>query len=723
MTGGRLVVLGTTGKNFAAGMSGGIAYVYDPEGAFPPMCNTEMVDLVQVPAGGDEESWLHDLVAEHAAKTGSSVASSLVASDDAWRSALGNFVKVYPRDYRRMLEASAEAASQVSASSQSTSPPTPTYARAFTTSGGSRRHFSTSSKRQFGVHAGADAVRAVDRSDPMDKAAGFMKYDRRDALKRDPKDRASDWEEINDAAMMTERATEQSARCMDCGTPFCQSHTGCPIGNVIPKFNDLVYRGQWYDALLQLEVTNNFPEITGRVCPAPCEGACTLGITDPAVSIKSIEAAIADKGFEEGWVQPTIPERRSGKRVAIVGSGPAGMAAAAQLNSAGHEVTVYERNDRAGGLLTYGIPNMKLEKGIVRRRLELLEASGIDIVTGVEVGADVALEELLGENDAVLLTTGATVPRDLDIEGRDLDGIHVAMDYLEPTMRSLLADGEPLDGRFPLDIDVEEGATDFPDAKGKKVVVIGGGDTGVDCIATAIRQHADDVTSFEILDQPPEDRASNNPWPTWPRISRTDYAHSEYLATHGKDPRKYSIMAKRFISDGAGRVAGVETVGVEWTDGGLKEIEGSEEIHDADLVFLALGFSGPERSVVRAEGSDDYHVSINRANNFQTARGSFFRTDNDKLYVAGDCRRGQSLVVWAIDEGRQAAREIDIALMGQTALAVSGGVKQLKFTASLNSSRRLIQLLAREVAMVATASIPPSPFSATALSRASVGDV
>eukprot|EP00941_MAST-03F_sp_MAST-3F-sp1_P005242 g5242.t1 len=526
----------------------------------------------------------------------------------------------------------------------------------------------------------------INRDDPDDKPHGFMKYSRQDALKRDPSVRANDWEEINDIKEQSNRAVTQSARCMECGTPFCQSATGCPIGNVIPKFNDLVYHDQWYEAFLQLVVTNNFPELTGRVCPAPCEGSCVLGINESPVSIKCIEAAIADKAWQEGWVTPSLPERRSGKTVAIVGSGPAGMAAADQLNRAGHSVVVYERNDRPGGLLTYGIPNMKLDKSVVSRRFEILEESGIDFVTNVEIGKDIMLEELISDNDAVLLTTGATTPRDIDIEGRSLDGIYYAMDYLEPVMKDLLEDGRQLAGRFAKAVPhkMEElQKCNIPNASGKKVIVVGGGDTGVDCIATALRQGAKSINSFEILDAPPETRSDENPWPLWPRIMRTDYAHSECISKQGRDPRKYSVMATRFISDNSGEnVSGVETVDIDWSDGTLKRVEGSEKIHEADLVFLALGFSGPEHSV-----TNGIHLGVNKANNFETSRGKFFHTSIDKLYVAGDCRRGQSLVVWAIDEGRQAARSIDIDLMGQSALAVSGGVKQLKFTASLNSSK------------------------------------
>lgn len=488
----------------------------------------------------------------------------------------------------------------------------------------------------------------------MGKHTGFMEYPRKAVPYRDAKERIGDFEEIFTPAS-EEHLRIQGARCMDCGVPFCQSANGCPIDNLIPEWNDLVYNGRWREALDRLHRTNNFPEFTGRACPAPCEGACVLGITDPPVTIKNIENAIIERGWAEGWVKPSRPKERTGKRVAIIGSGPAGLAAADQLNKAGHSVTVYERADRIGGLLMYGIPNMKLDKRVVDRRVDLLRESGIEFVTNADVGRNVDPKEIASKFDAVLLATGATRPRDLPIPGRALAGIHFAMEFLTANTKRLL------DGRAE---------RDFIDAKDKNVLVIGGGDTGADCIGTALRHGCRSVINLELLDAPPPTRAPDNPWPLWPKILRTDYAHEEAIAKFGADPRNYAIVSKRFIDDGSGRVRAVETQRIEWrTNGGrpqMKEIEGTLQEFDADLVLLAMGFVGPESYVAEALG-----VELDERTNYRAAHGDF-RTSVPGVFAAGDCRRGQSLVVWAINEGRGAARAIDLYLRGTTRLPAPG---------------------------------------------------
>ena len=486
----------------------------------------------------------------------------------------------------------------------------------------------------------------------MGKPTGFKEFERTAIPYRDAAVRMVDYQEIFTDADVAHLKT-QGARCMDCGVPFCQSEPhGCPVYNLIPEWNDLVYRGEWREALDRLHATNNFPEFTGRVCPAPCEGACVLGITDPAVTIKNIEKSIIDKGFAEGWVTPTPPAVRTGRTVAVVGSGPAGLAAADQLNKAGHTVTVYERADRIGGLLMYGIPNMKLGKDVVDRRVDLLRAEGIDFVTGVAVGdgseGSTDVRELKAQFDAVLLATGATVPRDLPIPGRDLSGIHFAMEFLTANTKSLL-DSEHADGAYI-------------SAKGKKVIVIGGGDTGTDCIGTSLRHECASLVNFEIMPQPPEGRADGNPWPEWPRIFRVDYGHEEAAEKFGDDPRVYCISGKSFVDNGNGHVKGIVTVEVEWKDGRPVEIEGSEKEWEADLILLSMGFLGPEHGA-----SDPLGIDYDARSNYAAEYGRY-ATSIEGVFAAGDCRRGQSLVVRAINEGREAAREIDRSLMGSTNL-------------------------------------------------------
>lgn len=493
----------------------------------------------------------------------------------------------------------------------------------------------------------------------MGKPTGFLEIPRELPADRSPCERIQDWQEFHEH-QPEEKLRAQGARCMDCGIPFCHSGnllagmaSGCPINNLIPEWNDLVYRGLWREALDRLHKTNNFPEFTGRVCPAPCEGSCVLGINSPPVTIKSIECAIIDKGFDEGWVVPVAPAVRTGKKVAIVGSGPAGLAAAAQLNRAGHWVTVFERADRPGGLLMYGIPNMKLDKEtVVMRRLKLLEAEGVKFVCNTEIGRDYPSERLLQDFDAVILATGATKPRDLPIEGRSLRGVHFAMEFLTANTQALLA-GKPLHN--------------FISAAGKDVVVIGGGDTGTDCVGTAIRHGCRSLVQLEILPKPPLERAPDNPWPQWPKVYRMDYGQEEAAAVFGADPRRYLVTAKRFLGDEAGQVKAVEIVQVEWgrDEKGRfvpKEVAGTEKILPAQLVLLAMGFLGPEDTVFRG-----LNVERDERSNVKAEHGKF-ATSIPGVFAAGDCRRGQSLVVWAINEGRGAARECDRYLMGETEL-------------------------------------------------------
>ncbi len=493
----------------------------------------------------------------------------------------------------------------------------------------------------------------------MGKPTGFMEYTRKLPQDRPPARRIGDWDEFHEH-MPEEALREQGARCMDCGVPFCHTGkliggmaSGCPVNNLIPEWNDLVYRGDWKEALDRLHKTNNFPEFTGRVCPAPCEGSCVLAINEPAVTIKNIEVSIIDRGFEEGWVIPRPPEKRTGKRVAIVGSGPAGLSAAAQLNAAGHDVTVYERDDRVGGLLMYGIPNMKLDKAIVQRRLELRAVEGVRFVTNTEIGKDIPAKKLVDDFDAVVVCTGATKPRDLPTEGRELSGIHFAMDFLRANTKSLL-DSDHADGHYI-------------SAKGKDVIVIGGGDTGTDCVGTSMRHGCRSLVQFEILPKPPLERADDNPWPQWPKVYRMDYGQEEAAAVFGHDPREYCIMTKRFVGDDQGRVKELHTVLIEWSKGdngrfAPHEVPGTEKVYPAQLVLLAMGFLGPEEAVIAQLG-----LETDERSNIKAEYGRY-ATSIPGVFAAGDCRRGQSLVVWAFNEGREAARECDRYLMGATAL-------------------------------------------------------
>ena len=473
----------------------------------------------------------------------------------------------------------------------------------------------------------------------MGKTTGFLELDREVESYRDVEIRIKDYDEIFTGIHNSIQLQQQGARCMDCGVPFCQSADGCPVDNLIPEWNDLVYNDSWKDALERLHKTNNFPEFTGRVCPAPCEGACVLGINSPAVTIKNIEQSIVDKGFDEGWITPRNVSSCSGKKVAIIGSGPAGLAAADELNQMGHSVTVYERSDRIGGLLMYGIPNMKLGKDIVNRRINLLRSEGVEFIVNTDIGQDLMVAELRNKFDAIVFTTGATKARDLAAENRDAKGIYPAMEYLKENYKSLLDHGHVNKNQFS--------ATD------KDVVVIGGGDTGTDCIGTALRQGAKSIVNFELMLKPPLDRADKNPWPEWPIIYRVDYGHEEAASVYGKDPRRYQLLTKSFIKDKEGDVSGIKTVNVEFENGHLNEIPDTEKIWDAQLVLLSMGFVSPEHYL-----SDDAEIELDERGNYKAEHGNF-STSKQGIFSAGDCRRGQSLVVWAINEGRGVAKSVD----------------------------------------------------------------
>ncbi len=493
----------------------------------------------------------------------------------------------------------------------------------------------------------------------MGKPTGFLEFPRELPTDRDPQERTKNWKEFHDH-LSEGKLQKQGSRCMDCGVPFCHTGTliagmasGCPVNNLIPEWNDLIYKNLWQEALDRLHKTNNFPEFTGRVCPAPCEAACVLGINSPPVTIKNIEYSIIERGFAEGWVAPVIPAKRTGKKVAVVGSGPAGLSAAAQLNRAGHTVTVFERADRIGGLLMYGIPNMKLEKEYVDRRVRVMEQEGVTFVVNTEVGKNYPAEKLMTEFDAVVLCTGATKPRDLPVPGRDLKGVHFAMEFLHKNTKSLL-DSKLKDGQYI-------------SAKDKDVIVIGGGDTGTDCVGTSMRHGCKSLTQFEILPKPPDERAPDNPWPQWAKVYMLDYGQQEVAKKFGADPRAYSLSTKRIEGDASGAVKAIHTIQVRWMKGEngqfqMKEVAGTEKIYPTQLVLLAMGFLGPEDPLLKA-----LKVEQDPRSNIKAEYGKY-NTSIPRVFAAGDARRGQSLVVWAINEGRGAARECDRYLMGHTEL-------------------------------------------------------
>ncbi len=477
----------------------------------------------------------------------------------------------------------------------------------------------------------------------MGKLKGFIEIDRQKAPTRPVDQRVQDWHEVY-LPYPTPDLREQGARCMDCGIPFC--HEGCPLGNLIPDWNDLVYRGKWHAAIERLHKTNNFPEWTGRLCPAPCEGSCVLAIDSEAVTIKSIELSIVEHAFDEGWIRAEPPQSRSGKTVAVVGSGPAGLAAADQLNRAGHLVTVFEKSDRVGGLLRYGIPEFKMEKRFLSRRLDVMEAEGVVFKTGINVGADLPAEELRSSHDAMLLAGGAGWPRDLRVPGRELRGVHFAMEYL--TQQNRICEGDVVS------------EAEHISASGKRVVIIGGGDTGADCLGTTHRQDAKSVAQFELLPRPPDERDPGNPWPTWPNIFRVSPAHEE-----GGD-RLYAVSTLGFSGDADGNVQSLQGVKVEMRrEGGrptFEPIPGSEFEMDVELVLLAMGFVGPERDGLLSE------LGVALTNHGNVSRDKNWMTSVPGVFTAGDMQRGQSLIVWAIAEGRSAARGIDAYLMGSSNL-------------------------------------------------------
>lgn len=659
MTGGRIVVLGNVGRNFAAGMSGGIAYVLDMAQDFEEKVNKELVELSQL-TEPSEIAFLRGLLEDHKHYTGSEIANRILNDFNRF---LKKFVKVLPTEYKKVLELEEKKKLEAKKKEVSNYFSTIKEDPEADITGGEFSRPKPSKKDEPKVQDLEDTIVDVKAEEgkalKLDKVGGFVKYARRSEKYRPVKSRLNDWNELN-SRLTKEDLKYQTARCIDCGIPFCQSDTGCPISNIIPKWNELVFKDRWFDAYQRLIMTNNFPEFTGRICPAPCEGACVVNVSGNApVGIKSVEAGIIDYAFAQGWVVPNPPKVRTGKKISIVGSGPAGLAAADQLNKAGHTVTVYERSDRVGGLLMYGIPNMKLDKNVINRRVDLMKAEGVSFITNTTIGEDITVEELETSNDAVILAVGSTIPRDLKIPGRELQNIDFAMTLLSANTKALLEN----------DLD-----TIRETLEGKNVIVIGGGDTGNDCLGTATRHGAKSVVNFELLPQPPNERAKDNPWPQWPRIFRVDYGHTEVQEHYGKDPREYCILSKEFVGDEEGKVKGIKTVRVEWkrSDSGawqMQEIPGSDEFFPADVVLLSMGFIGPESDNLNVERSKRGTISTEGATSYQTSKGS-------SIFTAGDCRRGQSLVVWGIQEGRQCARDVDLFLMGKTRLPGNGSIEK-----------------------------------------------
>ena len=494
----------------------------------------------------------------------------------------------------------------------------------------------------------------------MGKPTGFMEYERQTSEAVAPKERIKNFNEFHTPLSMEEQR-KQGARCMACGVPFCQAGmeimgmtSGCPLHNLVPEWNDLVYTGNWEQAYNRLTKTNNFPEFTSRVCPALCEAACTCGHYGEPVSVKENEHGIIEYAYENGFAAAKPPKVRTGKKVAVIGSGPAGLAAADQLNKRGHLVTVYERDDRVGGLLMYGIPNMKLEKQIIDRKIDVMKEEGVEFITGVNVGKDIKPAKLLKDYDRVILACGAKNPRDIKAPGRDAKGIYFAVDFLSATTKSLLDSGLK-DNKYI-------------SAKGKKVVIIGGGDTGNDCVGTSIRHGAASVVQLEMMPKAPDTRAENNPWPEWPKVCKTDYGQEEAIAVFGNDPRIYQTTVKEFLKDKNGNLSGLTVVKLESKKDEkngrmmMVEVPGSESKMEADMVLIASGFLGTEKYV-----ADAFGLKLNERTNVETAKGQY-ETNVKNVFTAGDMHRGQSLVVWAIHEGREVAREVDASLMGYTNL-------------------------------------------------------
>jgi glutamate synthase (NADPH/NADH) len=685
MTRGRAIVLSQMeSDNAFAGCSGGIIYVLTSDyKEFSSRINAETVELSGL-TDPVEIAFVKGLIEEHLHYTESELAGRILKNFNHY---LSRFVKVLPTEYKAVLEAEQKKVSQLKRQESESflralkGIDTPPVSDA--TNGEIERLQKATTPITISNKAAHKEPKILDLEDTvkdkdnekkkvekLDKLRGFMKYKRRHEHYRSPGTRSKDWKEIS-STLTKKEAKYETARCMDCGIPFCQSDTGCPLSNVIPKFNELVFKDQWKLALDKLLETNPFPEFL-RACPAPCmEGGCTLGIIDEPVGIKSIERLIIDNAFANGWIVPKIPQQRTGKRIAVIGSGPAGLAAADQLNKAGHLVTVYERSDRPGGLLMYGIPNMKLDKFVVKRRLALLEAEGIEFIRNTEVDDVAALQK---QYDAVVLAIGSTIPRDLKIPGRELNNVDFAMTLLKNNTQALLDDYLP---------EIHD------QIAGKNVIVIGGGDTGNDCIGTAVRHGAKSVVNFELLPQPPNVRSRDNPWPQWPRIFRVDYGHTEVREHYGKDPREYCILSKEFLGDGDGNVIAIKTVRVEWkkSESGvwqMNEIPNSEETFDADLVLLSMGFVGPEIGKFEIQKSSKGTIpTINNASH----------KVKDNLFAAGDCRRGQSLIVWGLQEGKQCAREVDMFLEGNSRLPGTGGIIKRDF--------RLLEELAQGVEQAA----------------------
>ena len=646
MTGGRAIVLTEMHSvNAFSGATGGIIYCYcDNRDNFKSDINMDTIELDTIEE--DDIAYIKKMVQEHFELTGSKRAEAILCNFNA---NVTKFVKVIPSDYKKVL---AIAQRENTATEKNVQ-----YANGVSTS-----HKSTISEPQL-----QDLEDYIPEKKPAKKVANFIKYRHKlPQMTIPPSERLKNWSEFQNGLSGKDIKT-QASRCMDCGTPFCQSdlNYGCPVSNMIPQFNNFVARNEWELALKTLLSTNNFPEFTGRVCPAPCEGSCTLGISDDPVGIKSIERQIIEVAYKNGWMKPNPPQIRTDKKIAIIGSGPAGLACADQLNKVGHNVTIFERSDRFGGLLMYGIPNMKLDKSIIERRLTLLRDEGIKFINNTEVGKDILLEDLKKEYNAVVFAVGSTIPRDLKIKSRELKNIEFAMTLLEKNTKALLSN---------------ELESIRKQIEGKKVIVIGGGDTGNDCLATVTRHGAKSVVNLELMPQPvPKRDGNNNPWPQWPVIMRVDYGHEEVKERYGNDPREYSIMSKEFIGDEEDNVTGIKTVRLEWTRNTetkrweMKEIPGSEEILEADLVLLSMGFTGP--NMIKNKS-----IEVNARGNIKTTSADSYRyKEDDKIFVAGDCRRGQSLIVWAIQEGRRCARAVDEFLDKKSYLPDLGGLTPRTF--------------------------------------------